>query len=257
VSGVERPVFSSDSAFPANQPQQSSAHQMAVDQAGLLQEQVQRLERQRLVKAEEVFSSRFSRLDQQLPVGGLVCGELVEWLGDEGSGAGTLGLWTAWQATRSGGVVVVLDRRHEFYPPAVADWGVDLKKLVVIHPRDVAEELWALDQALRCRAVAAVWCCVERITQQDFRRLQLAAEQGRTSGMLIRSRRWLKRPSWAHLQLCVTPVIGSASDHQEAKQKANPKLKTEGRTWQVHVTRCRTRTQKQPVSISWDERSED
>ena len=74
--------------------------------------------------ADEVFSSGFSLLDQALPAGGFVFGELVEWLGKEGAGAGTFALLAAWQAARAGGVVVVLDNEKRFYPPAAAALGI-------------------------------------------------------------------------------------------------------------------------------------
>src|SRR5690349_1944987 len=103
-----------------------------------------------------IFSSGAGAVDQLLPGGGLQHGMLIEWLGAFGrSGAATLGLLGAREACREGGVLVVIDRSRTFYPPAAAAWGVDLERLIVVHPRTARDELWAAVQALRSSVVAA------------------------------------------------------------------------------------------------------
>src|SRR3954453_12119383 len=71
-----------------------------------------------------VFSCGVTALDRLLPSGGLRHGMLLEWLAAEstsvGSGGATLGLLSAREACREGGVLVVIDRRQTFYPPAAA-----------------------------------------------------------------------------------------------------------------------------------------
>ena len=93
------------------------------------------------------------------------------------------------EAAAEGGAIVVMDRRGEFYPPAAAALGVNLDNMIVIRAANKKDELWALDQALRCVGVAAVWAPVERIDWRTFRRLQLAAETGGGLGLLLRSTR--------------------------------------------------------------------
>src|SRR5438046_2055876 len=131
-------------------------------------------------------------LDRLLPSGGLRRGTLVEYLTSAaGSGAGTLALAAAREACREGQALVVLDRQvggdgtrnvpaTYFYPPAAAAWGIDPAKLLVLRPASEADALWAFDQALRCPGVGAVWATCDRLDVRDFRRLQLAAECGRT-----------------------------------------------------------------------------
>ena len=107
------------------------------------------------------FSSGAAPLDRLLPGGGLRHGMLVEWLSDgPASGAATLSLLAAREASRQGGIVVVIDRRQTFYPPAAAAWGIDLDRLIVVHPQTAREELWAAVQALRSPVVAAVWAAI-------------------------------------------------------------------------------------------------
>jgi hypothetical protein len=148
----------------------------------------------------------FPALDGLLPPGGLPRGSLVELLDERsGCGAETLAVLLARAACRHRGAAVVVDRERQFHPPAVAAWGLALDAVVVVHAANEAEELWAADQALRSRAVGAVWLRRERLHPHDFRRLRLAAEEGGTVGVLLRPARARGQPTWADVQWAVGP----------------------------------------------------
>jgi hypothetical protein len=190
----------------------------------------------------EVFSSGAAAIDRLLPGGGLRHGMLVEWLGGERSSgvdqkwsrggveqwnrrrpnenysttplfhyssACTLSLLAAREACREGGTLVVIDGRQTFYPPAAAAWGIDLDRLIVVRPRSARDELWAAVQSLRSPAVAAVWGMINRLDSRAFRRLQLAAQAGRTLGLLLRPPSARGQPSWADVRLEVSTEYGA------------------------------------------------
>jgi hypothetical protein len=139
-----------------------------------------------------------------LPGGGLQYGMLIEWLAElPGRGAATLSWLAAREACRVGGTLVVVDRQRTFYPPAAVAWGVDPRRLIVVRPRSLRDELWATVQALRSPAAAAVWAPIERLDDRAFRRLQLAAQRGRTLGLLLRPASARGQPSWADVRLWV------------------------------------------------------
>jgi hypothetical protein len=143
-------------------------------------------------------------VDRLLPGGGLQHGMLVEWLAElPGCGAATLGLLAAREACRAGGMLVVLDRAQAFYPPAAVGWGVDPARLIVVRPRTARDEIWVAVQSLRSPVVAAVWTMIDRLDSRNFRRLQLAAEAGRTLGVLVRGTSARGQPSWADVRLGV------------------------------------------------------
>src|SRR5436190_6466092 len=163
-----------------------------------LRRDVARLEGGRPPENERPISTGSAALDRLLPAGGLRRGTLVEYLtATAGSGAGTLALAAAREACREGRAFVALDwptparsasegiRFGHFYPPAAAAWGIDLSAMLVLRPTNDADALWALDQALRCPGVGAVWAACERLDVRDFRRLRLAAECGGTVGLLF------------------------------------------------------------------------
>jgi hypothetical protein len=142
---------------------------------------------------------------------------LVEWLsGLAHSGAATLSLLCAREACRSGGVLVVIDRLQNFYPPAAAGWGIDLDRLVIVRPRGAREALWAAVQSLSSPAVAAVWAPLERLDSREFRQLQLAAQAGRTLGLLLRPSYMRGEPSWADVRL----GIGSRAKSRESRARS-------------------------------------
>jgi protein ImuA len=174
-----------------------------------LRERLRRLEVEsayRQLEDSAPLSTGCPALDRLLPDGGWRRGTLVEWLADgRGSAAGTLAMITAREVAREGGAVVVMDNRGDFYPPAVSLLGIDLDSLIVIRAGTEKDRLWALDQALRCEGVAAVWAPQDKLDSHNFRRLQLAAENSGALGLLLRDKRVRGLPAWSHVQLLVEP----------------------------------------------------
>jgi cell division inhibitor SulA/protein ImuA len=167
---------------------------------------------------ETAFSSSLAGLDRLFPGGRLRYGMLTEWLsGLARSGAVTLSLLAAREACRPGGVLVVIDRLQMFYPPAAADWGIDLGRLLIVRPQNVRDELWAAVQALRSPAVAAVWAMIGRLDCRAFRRLQLAAQAGHTLGLLLRPAYARGQPSWADVRL----EVGGEGGRRKAEGGGN------------------------------------
>jgi hypothetical protein len=151
------------------------------------------------------------------------------------SGATTLALLAAHEACHEGGVLVVLDRAHTFYPPAAAVWGIDLERLIVVRPQNARDELWAAVQALRSPVVAAFWAHIDQLDSRAFRRLQLAAEAGRTLGTLVRPPSARGRPTWADVRLEVENFGFRISG-------INPQSAIRNRSVRralVHLTHCR------------------
>jgi len=94
---------------------------------------------------------------------------------------------------------------HIPYAPALVSAGIDLSRVLLVHPKAQQDGLWAVEQSLRsgnCSAVLA-WPTLE--DNVILRRLQLAAEAGDALGFLFRSQRYVQRPSPAALRLQLEP----------------------------------------------------
>jgi protein ImuA len=159
---------------------------------------------------EDTFSTGTPALDHLLGRNQLRYGMLTEWLsGMARCGATTLSLLSAREACREGGMLVVIDRWQTFYPPAAAAWGIDLTRLIIVRPQSARDALWAAVQSLRSPAVAAVWAPIDPLDARTFRQLQLAAQAGRTLGLLLRGAQVRGQPSWADVQLEVSGGQGA------------------------------------------------
>lgn len=219
----------------------------------------------------ETVSTGFQPLDQLLPAGGVRRGSLLELLadgdasagGDAGGaislacavacrladsksvGQGTASATSASMASARASTIVVIDRGAGFYPPAVIPWLDALAdgggksggrpQLVVARPSRDEDEIWAIDQALRCPGVAAVLAWPKRVHATAMRRWQLAARAGGAVGLMVRGLRLQGRthdghdrhgkhgkhgrqagslevvrrePSWADARVAISPVAG-------------------------------------------------
>lgn len=233
-----------------------------------LQRQVERLEKPVPLPDERPLSTGSPALDGLLPGGGLRRGSLVEYLSPgAGSGAGTLALCAAREACAEGRALVVIDRRRTFYPPAAIAWGFDLTSLLILQPAEDAAELWAIDQALRCPGVGAVYAPCGALDVRDFRRLQLAAEAGGTLGILLRPARLRGQPTWADVRWEVCRVH-ERSEMRRGKgsgfrvQGPGKRLEVKGQrpggtgtSWRLHVelVRCRGAPAGEVVDLELDE----
>ncbi len=91
------------------------------------------------------------------------------------------------------------------YAPALQAAGVDINKILLIHPRQHDEALWALERACRsgtCSAALA-WLDESKLKLKDTQRLQVAAKQGGTLTCLLRPHSARQQPSMAELRLAL------------------------------------------------------
>jgi protein ImuA len=189
-----------------------------------------------------VVSSGFRPLDDLLPAGGVRPGSLVEWLAEgsarvTGGGAASLAVAVACRLAAAGGggdageaarprTIVVVDRTGWFHPPAVLPWLGDERRLVVARPSRDDDEIWAIDQALRCTGVAAVVAWPRATARRPgmsrgsrstgslqqwsvaMRRWQLAAASSGAVGLFVRPGEARGEPSWAEARIAVAPQPG-------------------------------------------------
>jgi cell division inhibitor SulA/protein ImuA len=140
--------------------------------------------------APETVPTGFRALDARLPGGGWPLATLIELLVPAAgvgeirlllpalrslTAAGTEPRWVAWLAPP-----------HLPYAPALADAGLDPARMLVVCPRAGLDRLWAMEQALRSGACAAVLGWAGGASDAMLRRLKLAAEEGGTPAFLIR-----------------------------------------------------------------------
>lgn len=168
--------------------------------------------------SDDVVSTGTPALDELFPGRGIPRGSLVEWLeAEEAGGAVTLSLAVGGQVVPRGWPMILIDPSRELSPLALKTLGMDLTRLVLVHPETEREALWVCEESLRCRGVGLVWMNFIGVSRTQgngtsVRRLQLAAEEGGTIGFLLRPEAARRQPSWAKTRLLVQPVpSGGAS----------------------------------------------
>lgn len=73
------------------------------------------------------------------------------------------------------------------FPPALKTFGIDPHKIIFIQSQKPKEILWVIEEALKCDSLSAVIGEIGEISFTESRRLQLAVEQTKVTGFLIRS----------------------------------------------------------------------
>ena len=165
--------------------------------------------------AVETFSTGFAALDAGLPGGGWPRHGLVEILTPQ-PGVGELYLLLPVLAALSRATparwCIWISPSHEPYAPALQSRGVALDRMLVVRT-DLP--LWAHEQALRSGACAMALAWMPRVSPRAIRRLQLAAEQGRSLGVLFRNQQFAEQASPAMLRVSFDPV--KEADRQGAR----------------------------------------
>ncbi len=74
---------------------------------------------------------------------------------------------------------------HELYAPGLLAFGLDPGRLITVDPSRPADRLTAMEEGMRCSALAAVLCESDLLDLTAGRRLQLAAEAHGVTGLLL------------------------------------------------------------------------
>jgi protein ImuA len=83
--------------------------------------------------------------------------------------------------------VLWISSSRTLFPPALKSFGLEPDRFIFIDLQKEKEVIWAMEEALKCEALSAV---VGEIREIDFtasRRLQLAVEQSRVTGFILRN----------------------------------------------------------------------
>jgi protein ImuA len=132
-------------------------------------------------------------LEKTFPSGTFPLGVVHEFQPDQeslgSSRAATVGFISALAAPMltGGRVMWWISMSQNIFPPALMGFGVKPDQVVFVNIRKARDLLWATEEALKCSAIAAVVAEVGRLDLTASRRLQLSAEQSKTTGFLIRS----------------------------------------------------------------------
>ncbi len=125
----------------------------------------------------------FAALNQAL-LGGWPVGALSQIVSQEPGLGFSLLLPLLARLTQAGRHAALIAPPYIPYAPALCDAGVELSRLLWIAPKDRVDALWAAEQMLRSGLYGAVALWSPALEAPIERRLQLAAETGRSVGVI-------------------------------------------------------------------------
>lgn len=113
-----------------------------------------------------------------------------------------------------GGVCVWVSAGRKVYPPGLKTFGIAPDRVIFMDMRTEKEVLWVMEEALKCEGLAAVAGELRELGMTVSRRYQLAVEQSRVTGLVIRQQPRQLYPNAAVARWHVThlpSMLGSPS----------------------------------------------
>ena len=217
---------------------------------------------------EEARSPRRPRLplgvpgiDRVLPGGGLRLGCIHEVTGDEAATgfcaallARVRGAGVRDRGRAQAGALLWLARGDDLYAPGLVRFGIGVGQLLVVsglHRQD--DMLWAMEEALRCRAVRGVVAEAGGIGLAAGRRLMLAAEGTGVLGLVLSRRVGERRRSGvgAGVRAAVSRWRVTAAPGGVRPDGRKP-AETDETRWRVELLHCRGGRPAEWV-VSWED----
>ena len=88
---------------------------------------------------------------------------------------------------KNGGAAVWIGNNPTIFPPALKGFGFNPGQLIFIDLKKEKDQLWAMEEALKCAALSAVIGEIPELSFTHSRRFQLAVEQSKTTGFILRN----------------------------------------------------------------------
>jgi protein ImuA len=149
-------------------------------------------------------------LNAQLPGGGWPVGALVEVLqAQSGQNDWRLLLPALCHVQgKTTGVLVLVGAPHTPFAPGLAGQGLNPQRLLCVNTAPPASRLWAAEQALRCKDVAAVLAWLPQARADSLRRLQIAAAEHQKLLFVMRPAKAQNESSPAVLRVLASNAAG-------------------------------------------------
>ncbi len=117
-------------------------------------------------------------------------GTIHEFLGIETEQAAACGGFMAallGRLMQNDGIAVWIGTARKLFPPALKAFGVEPDRIIFVDLQKERDVLWAIEEAMKCKGLAAVIGEVKQINFAQSRRLQLAVENSQVTGLILRT----------------------------------------------------------------------
>jgi protein ImuA len=100
---------------------------------------------------------------------------------------------------QKGGACIWISSTNNIFPPALKSFGIEPDRIIFVYLQKQKDILWVMEEALKCEGLAGVVAEIKELSFIESRRLQLAVEQSRVTGFVIRH-----NPKYLNTTACVT-----------------------------------------------------
>ena len=97
------------------------------------------------------------------------------------------------------GASIWISASRNIFPPALKAFGISPDRIIFIDLKKEKQIMWAMEEALKCKGLSAVIGEMQELNFTDSRRLQLAVEQSKVTGFVLR-----RNPRNINTTACVT-----------------------------------------------------
>jgi protein ImuA len=129
-------------------------------------------------------------LNQAFPFGSFPLGAVHEFISEgHESAAATTGFVSVLLGglMKNGGAAVWIGSSETVFPPALKTFGIEPERVLFIDLHREIDLLWSMEEALKCNGLSAVVGEVSDLSFTTTRRFQLAVEQSKVTGFILRS----------------------------------------------------------------------
>lgn len=109
------------------------------------------------------------------------------------------------------GTALWISAARTIFPPALRSFGIQPDRVVFVDLKEEKDVLWVMDEALKCGALSAVVGEIKDINFMESRRLQLAVEQSKSTGFILRNSSRLN-PTTCVSRWRITPLASELID---------------------------------------------
>jgi len=143
------------------------------------------------IKLQKIVSLGVPEVDFALPWNGFPTSGLHEIFGDAaalGFSAVLLNRLTKIRSqTNHSAKILWCQRGRDLCGQGLAQFGIDLNQMILVHGKNDKEIIWAMEEGLRSSGLTAVIGKLYKVSPIAGRRLHLAAEESGTTGLLLRA----------------------------------------------------------------------
>lgn len=155
------------------------------------------------------------------------------------SSAFVCGILSALQLNK--GNIIWISSSHNMFPPSFSYYGITPHHIIFINLDKPKNILYTTEEALRCEGICAVITDIRELNFKQSRQLQLATEQSRVTGFVLRNKpksigttasvsRWIISPATS-TSFQNLPGIGFPSWNVELQKVRNGKPRSWNITW--------------------------